>query len=168
MQGMTPLDPETGEGIPGPDWTVGAQAVEVEMNIRTYMYTILKAVSVIDAGTIINPVLAAGQVKGGMNMGLSYASREEFVFDEAGRVLTTQFRTYKVMRFGENPLYAVDFINTPSRQTAYGLRGVGEHGIIGMPAALAAALSQACGVQLFSLPLIPESIWRACKRRAAP
>lgn len=163
LQDMTLLDPETGQGNPGPDWTIGAEAVEVEFNTRTYMYSLLQAVAVLDAGTIINPALAVGQIKGGMSMGLSYASREAFVYDDYARVLTHQFRTYKVLRYGENPSYTVDFVNTPSRQTAYGLRGLGEHGIIGIPAALASALSFACGVQLFSLPLLPESIWRACQ-----
>ncbi|SEB48281.1 xanthine dehydrogenase, molybdenum binding subunit apoprotein [Paenibacillus sp. GP183] len=160
LQGMTYLDPETGKGVPGPDWTVGAQAVEVEWNSRDYTYKILRAVTVIDAGTIINPKLAEGQVKGAMHMGLSFASREGFIFDQQGIVLNTQFRTYKVLRYGENPDYTVEFVVTPSHETAYGLRGIGEHGLIGMPAALANSLSRAAGVPLNRLPLLPELIWR--------
>ncbi|MFC7392162.1 xanthine dehydrogenase family protein molybdopterin-binding subunit [Scopulibacillus cellulosilyticus] len=160
LTGMTFLDPETGKGVPGPDWTVGAQAVEVEWNAYDYTYKILRAVTVIDAGTIINPELAKGQVRGGMHMGLSFASREGFVFSENDIVLNTQFRTYKVLRYGENPEYTVDFIETPSRETAYGLRGIGEHAVIGMPAALANSLSRAAEVPLNQLPLLPELIWR--------
>lgn len=161
LTGMTFLDPETGKGVPGPDWTVGAQAVEVEWNACDFTYRILRAATVIDAGTIINPELARGQVRGGMHMGLSFASREGFVFDKNGVVLNNQFRTYKVLRYGENPHYTVDFVVTPSRETAYGLRGIGEHAVIGMPAALANSLSRAAGVPLNQLPLTPELIWRA-------
>ncbi|TCP29492.1 xanthine dehydrogenase molybdenum binding subunit apoprotein [Scopulibacillus darangshiensis] len=161
LVGMTYLDPDTGKGDPGPDWTVGAQAVEVEFNARDFTYKLLRAATVVDAGTIINPKLAEGQVMGAMNMGLSYASREGFIFDKYGRVLNNQFRTYKLLRYGENPEYKVGFVHTPSRETAYGLRGIGEHGVIGMPAALASSLSRACGVPLNFLPLLPEKIWRA-------
>ncbi|HET7580136.1 MAG TPA: xanthine dehydrogenase family protein molybdopterin-binding subunit [Bacillales bacterium] len=160
LQGMTYLDPETGEGVPGPDWTVGAQAVEVEWNSRDYTYRILRAVTAIDAGTIINPKLAKGQVMGAMSMGLSFASREGFIFNQVGQVINHRLRTYKVLRYGENPGYTVSFVVTPSRETAYGLRGIGEMGVIGMPAALANSLSLASGVSLNHLPLTPELIWR--------
>jgi CO/xanthine dehydrogenase Mo-binding subunit len=156
----TELDPETGKGKTGPDWTVGAQAVEVELDTRDFTYKLIKAVTVMDAGTIINPMYAEGQVKGAMHMGLSFASREGYIFDQLGRVINNQFRTYKVTRFGENPEFQVAFIATPSKETAYGLRGVAEHGLIGMPAALANSLSRAAGVPLNQLPLVPELIWR--------
>jgi CO/xanthine dehydrogenase Mo-binding subunit len=160
INNTTKLDPETGKGKSGPDWTVGAQAVEVELNTRDFTYKLIKAITVMDAGTIINPMYAEGQVKGAMHMGLSFASREGFIFDQLGRVINNQFRTYKVTRFGENPEFQVAFIATPSKETAYGLRGLGEHGLIGMPAALANSLSRAAGVQLNHLPLVPEYIWR--------
>jgi CO/xanthine dehydrogenase Mo-binding subunit len=103
---------------------------------------------------------AEGQVKGAMHMGLSFAAREGFIFDQIGRVINNQLRTYKVTRFGENPEFKVAFIQTPSKETAYGLRGIGELALIGMPAALANALSRASGVELNHLPLVPELIWR--------
>ncbi|MDR0269945.1 xanthine dehydrogenase family protein molybdopterin-binding subunit [Paenibacillus sp.] len=160
MQGITELDPETGKGNPGPEWTVGAQAVEVELNMRDFTYRIVKAVTVIDAGKVINPTFARGQITGGMSMGLSLASREAFLFNDRGTVLNTQFRTYKLIRYGEQPAYFVDFVETPHLEAPYGLRGIGEHGIIGMPAALASALSSAAGIELYELPLTPERIWR--------
>jgi CO/xanthine dehydrogenase Mo-binding subunit len=154
------LDPETGKGIPGLQWTVGAEAVEVEFDTRECTYRILKAASVIDAGKVINEGTARGQVAGGMNMGLSFASREAFLFDAKGAVLNPQLRSYKMIRFGENPIYLVDFVETPFLEGPYGARGIGEHGTIGMPAALANALSVAAEVELNALPLTPELIWR--------
>lgn len=160
MRGLTHMDPETGRGVTGPEWTVGAQAVEVEVNLSDYSYKIVKAATVVDAGKVLNPLLARGQITGGMSMGLSLASREAFVFDQAGAVMNDQLRTYKLLRYGEQPAYSVDFVETPHQEAPYGLRGIGEHGLIGMPAALANSLSTAMGVPLNRLPLTPESIWR--------
>ncbi|QDS34157.1 xanthine dehydrogenase family protein molybdopterin-binding subunit [Brevibacillus brevis] len=160
MRNLTELDPETGKGNPGPEWTVGAQAVEVEFNTKDYTYKIVKAAAVIDAGKVINPKFARSQITGAMSMGLSFASREAFLFNEKGAILNPNFRTYKLIRFGDQPQYLVEFVETPHLEAPYGLRGIGEHGLIGMPAALANSLSNAAGVALNHLPLTPEMIWR--------
>lgn len=166
MKHLTNLEHDTGKGVPGPGWTVGAQAVEVEFDTRYCTYSILKAATVIDAGKIINPKIAEGVVMGGMNMGLSFATREYFQYDNEGRVLNNNLRTYKIMRFGETPDYIVNFIKTPQVDAPYGARGLGEHGVIGMPAALGNSLSVACDTELTKLPLSPESIWKARKEAA--
>ncbi|WP_442603984.1 xanthine dehydrogenase family protein molybdopterin-binding subunit [Paenibacillus sp. KN14-4R] len=160
MRNLTLLDPETGKGNPGPEWTVGAQAVEVELDTRDYTYKIVKAATVIDAGKVINPEFARSQITGAMSMGLSYASREAFQFDDRGAILNPQLRTYKLIRYGEQPEYCIEFVETPHLEAPYGLRGIGEHGLIGMPAALANSLTIAAGVELNHLPLTPEMIWR--------
>jgi CO/xanthine dehydrogenase Mo-binding subunit len=64
------------------------------------------------------------------------------------------------MRFGEHPDYLVEFIETPAQNGPYGARGFGEHGILGMPAALANALSRATGLELDQVPINPELIWK--------
>ncbi|KYP81110.1 xanthine dehydrogenase family protein molybdopterin-binding subunit [Ferroacidibacillus organovorans] len=159
---LTGMDPKTGFGKPGPWWSVGVQGVEVAWNPRDNQYRILKAVTVLDGGTIINVGTATQQMRGGMFMGLSYASCETLQFDDTGRVLNPQLRTYKVLRFGEQPdEYVVDFVQTPCIDGPFGARGIGEYGVIGMPAALANGLSVAAGVDLNHLPLTPEEIWRA-------
>ncbi|GGG03272.1 xanthine dehydrogenase family protein molybdopterin-binding subunit [Paenibacillus abyssi] len=157
---MTYLDPHTGEGRPGPEWNVAAQAVEVELDTREYRYKILKAISVIDAGKVLNPKGAEGQVMGAMSMGLGFAGRESFLFDGQGVVLNASLRDYTLIRYGEHPDYVVEFVETPCVEAPFGARALGEHGLIGMPAALASALSRAAGVRLNELPLIPELIWR--------
>ncbi|VBB06620.1 aldehyde oxidase/xanthine dehydrogenase a/b hammerhead [Lucifera butyrica] len=160
MPGITLLDPYTGAGKPGPYWTVGAQAVEVELDTRDYTYRLRKAATVLDAGKVINPELAEGQVRGGMCMGLGLGTREEFRYSAAGKLAEIRLRNYKVMHYGETPHYLVQFVETPQREAPYGARGLGEHGIIGIPAALANALSAAAQAELNFLPLVPESIWR--------
>jgi xanthine dehydrogenase accessory protein pucB len=158
---LTYLNPETGEGRPGPEWTVAAYGVEVEFDRRDYTYRLLKAATVVDIGKVLNQKAALGQVMGAMSMGLAFAGRETFYYDELGRVLNPQLRTYRPLRYGENPEYLVDFVETPHLDAPYGARGVGEHGLMGMPGALANALSLAAGVSLHNLPLIPELIWKA-------
>ncbi|GIN20455.1 xanthine dehydrogenase family protein molybdopterin-binding subunit [Siminovitchia fordii] len=165
LRHLTQLDKETGAGKPGPEWTVGAQGVEVEIDTRTYRYRLLKAVSVIDIGRVLNQKTAEGQVMGAMNMGLSFGGRETFLFDQYARVLNPQLRTYRPIRYGEQPEYIVDFVQTPQLDAPYGARGVGEHGLIGMPAALANSLSAALQVDLHHLPLTPELLWRSREGR---
>lgn len=163
MSQLTNMDLATGRAVPGPAWTVGAQGVEVEFDTKTFFYKITGAYAVMDAGKILNPSGARGQVTGAMSMGLSWASREGFISNLYGQTLNNQFRTYKTLRFGEQPEYTVEFVNTPQSDGPYGARGLGEHGIIGMPAALSNSLSAAAGVPLNQLPLVPEFIWQQKK-----
>ncbi len=160
MSDLNQLDKETGRGKSGPAWTVGAQAVEIEFDRKEFTYRFIKAATVLDAGRVLNPPMAEGLVKGGMCMGLGLASREYYSFDGEGRMLNTSLRNYKVMHFAEQPQYLVGFVETPQIDAPYQARGIAEHGIIGMPAALGNALSLAAGVELDTLPLTPETIWR--------
>ena len=160
MGDLNPLDQKTGRGKAGPYWTIGAQAVEVEFDKREYTYRLIKAATVMDAGRVLNPAMAEAVVKGGMCMGLGLGSRECFHYDNDGTVLDTSLRTYKVMHFGETPEYLVGFVETPQLDSPYEARGIAEHGIIGMPAALGNALSLAAQAELDELPLVPETIWR--------
>ncbi len=166
MKHLSGMDKETGKGDPGPLWTVGAQAVEVEFDTREYTYGIVKAASVIDAGKVINPATAKGVTMGGMSMGLSLASREAFLYNENGVVLNNNLRTYKPIRSSEEPEFLVEFVETPEIDGPYGARGFGEHGLIGMPGALINSLSSAAQADLNKLPLIPELIWKAKTGRA--
>ena len=161
MSGLTPMEQETGIGKTGPYWTVGAQAVEVEFDKREYTYRLVRAATVMDAGRVLNPAMADAVVKGGMCMGLGLGSRECFHYDQDGKVLNTSLRTYKVMHFGETPEYLVGFVETPQPDSPYEARGIAEHGIIGIPAALGNALSLAADAELDELPLVPETIWRS-------
>ncbi len=159
MSHITDLDDETGKGKPGPAWTVGVQGIELEYDRTNYTYRLLKAFTVLDAGKLINPNTAKGLIMGGMNMGLGLATREAFEYDHEGRLKNTSFRTYKTMRYGENPEYLVEFIETPQIDAPFGARGLAEHGIIAMPAAFANALSLATGKEFDFLPINPQYIW---------
>jgi CO/xanthine dehydrogenase Mo-binding subunit len=161
LRHLSHMDPKTGEGKPGPEWTVAAYGVEVEFDRRDYIYRLVKAAAVVDVGKVMNEKAALGQVMGAMSMGLAFAGRETFYFDELGRVLNPQLRTYRPLHYGENPEYLVGFVETPLLDGPYGARGLGEHGLMGMPGALGNALSLAAGTPLKNLPLTPELIWKA-------
>lgn len=161
MSHITDIDEETGKGKPGPAWTVGAQAIEIEYDPTKFTYRFLKAITVIDAGKVINAKTTRGLLMGGINMGLGIATREAFEYDKDARLQTTTLRTYKPMRFGENPEYIIDFIETPQIDAPFGARGLAEHGIIAIPAAFANAMSHAADYEFDKLPITPEVIWKA-------
>ncbi len=163
LRHLTHIDHETGVGRPGPEYTVGAQGVEIEFDTRDYTYKVLKAYSVIDVGKVLNMKLAQGQVMRAMDMGLNFGSSETFIFSGEGKVLNPRLRSYISFRYGDHPEYIVHFVETPHIDGPYGARGVGEHGLLGMPAALANSLSTAAGIELKKLPLTPELIWREKK-----
>lgn len=161
---LTPMDPETGFGKPGPQWSVGVQVVEVAYHPLDHTYKVLKASTVLDGGKIINYQSAVGQMHSGMYLGLSWASAEGFIFDEKGIVQNSNFRKYDVIRASDAPAYQVDFIETPYADGPYGARGIGEYGVIGMGGALGNSLSAATKTALNQLPITPEFIWQQTKR----
>lgn len=160
LKGLSMLDPRTGQGKTGPDWTLGAQVVEVEADLKTYTYRILSASTVIDIGKVVNPESMRATIAGGMAMGISLSSREGYAYDGDGISKLPNLRTYKLLHIGQEPDYRVGFVETPENLSPYGVRSFAEHGVIGIPAALGNALSAAFGKQLVTLPLTPETIWR--------
>jgi len=160
LKGLSMLEPQTGHGRTGPDWTLGAQVVEVEADLKTSAYRVINASTVIDVGKVINPEAMRAMIAGGMAMGISLSSREGFAYDHDGIPKLPNLRTYKLMHIGQEPDYRVGFVETPETRSPYGVRGFSEHGIIGIPAAFGNALSAAFGKQLMTLPLTPETIWR--------
>lgn len=161
MNHITVLDEETGKGKAGPAWTVGIQVVEIEYDPKMFTYRLIKAITVMDVGKVINPKTSRGLITGGVNMGFGIATREAFEYDRDGKLQTSSLRTYKPMRFGENPEYIVEFIETPQIDAPFGARGLAEHGIIAIPAAFANAISCAASYEFDTIPITPEVIWRA-------
>lgn len=163
LKGLSLLDPETGAGKTGPVWTVGAQVVELEADLKTFTYRLLTASTVLDVGRAINPEGIRASVSGGMAMGISMASHEAYFYGRDGVLQTPNLRTYKLLHIGEEPEYRVQFIETPVEDSPYGVRPYSEHGIIGIPAAFGNALTAAYGRECSTLPLTPEALWRMSK-----
>jgi CO/xanthine dehydrogenase Mo-binding subunit len=166
-QGLTNLDPETGQGLPALNWTYGAHGIEIEIDTDTGMIRVLKIASAFDVGKIINEQQCRSQIVGGVVQGLGSALIEKFVFKD-GRLLNNSFVDYKIPTAKDVPLEMKQFlIETPHPQGPYGARGVAEHPMISVPGAVGNALANATGVDFFELPLDPESVYLGLKRASS-
>lgn len=163
-QGLTNLDPETGQGLPALDWTYGAHAVEIEVDIETGDVEVLKVASAFDVGRALNESLVRGQIKGGVVQGLGSALTEEFKFSREGKFLNPSFVDYKILTSRDIPAEMTQhLIETRQADGPYGARGVAEHPMISIPSALGNALSDALGIDYFRLPLSPERVYFGIK-----
>jgi CO/xanthine dehydrogenase Mo-binding subunit len=164
-QGLTHLDPETGQGKAALNWTYGAHGVCVEVDTETGDVEVLKIASCFDAGKVLHMGAALGQVEGGVLQGLGSALFEGFRFDDKGRLLNNSFVDYKIPTAKDLPRQASQhFVETPHPEGPYGARGVGEHPMISVPSALGNALYDALGIQLCELPLSPERLFLSIKQ----
>jgi CO/xanthine dehydrogenase Mo-binding subunit/aerobic-type carbon monoxide dehydrogenase small subunit (CoxS/CutS family) len=163
-QGLTNLDPETGQGLPALNWTYGAHGVEIEVDTDTGEVRLLRIASAFDAGKVMNQQQCRSQVIGGVVQGLGSALWEKFVFAE-GVLLNNSFVDYKLPTAKDIPVEMQQFfVETPHPQGPYGARGVAEHPMISVPGAIGNAVSDALGVDFFTLPLDPESVYLTIKR----
>jgi len=161
-EGLTNLDPETGQGLPALKWTFGAQGAEVEVDPETGDVKVLKIVSAFDVGRVINPLLIKGQVYGGIVQGIGSALMEEFIYNEKGVLLNNNLTDYKICRAQDIPDQFIFIpIENPQRNAPFGARGVGEHTRISVEPAIANAIHDAVGVDLFEIPMTRERVWKA-------
>jgi CO/xanthine dehydrogenase Mo-binding subunit len=159
---VTNLDSETGQGTRAVvHYTVGAQAVDLEVDTETGEVEVLKIASVYDVGKAINPDLILTQIEGGAVHGMSSAY-EGLKFDEKGRPLNPNLVDYRIATAMDIPreIYG-DFVETPVEDGPWGARGVGEHVMVQTAPAMANALYDALGVRFSELPLSAEKIYLA-------
>jgi CO/xanthine dehydrogenase Mo-binding subunit len=136
--------------------------------VETGRVTVLKVVAVHDAGRVLNPNGAEGQVEGGVVMSLGYSLFEQLELEE-GMVLNPSFADYKLVTSGEVPEIEVTFVGEPDPAGPFGAKGLGEHGCIPTAAAIANAVYDAVGARLYELPLTPERVLAALNtEKAAP
>ncbi|MDI6820130.1 MAG: xanthine dehydrogenase family protein molybdopterin-binding subunit [Candidatus Hodarchaeaceae archaeon] len=164
-EGLTNLDPETGQGLPALMWTFGAQGAEVEVDPETGDVKVIKVVSAFDIGKAINPSLLEGQIYGGIVQGIGSALMEEFIFNGRGVLLNNNLTDYKICRAQDIPDELVFIpIENPQRNAPHGVRGIGEHPRISIEPAIANAIYDAIGVDLFEIPMTREKVWRALQK----
>jgi carbon-monoxide dehydrogenase large subunit len=142
----------------------GAYAAVVEIERETGRLTVHRIAAVDDAGRIINPLLAEGQVVGGAIQGLGAVLTEELVFDEEGQPRNASFMEYLLLSAAEAPELRTAFVESPSPRNPLGAKGIGEGGTIGVPAAIANAVTDALGGLHLDPPFTPEKLWRALNR----
>ncbi|HTX11055.1 MAG TPA: xanthine dehydrogenase family protein molybdopterin-binding subunit [Solirubrobacteraceae bacterium] len=143
----------------------GAYAAAVEIDRDTGRLTVVRLAAVDDAGTIINPLLAEGQVHGGIVQGLGAVLMEEAVHDADGQPRNASFVDYSVPGANEMPSITTAFVHSLSPHNPLGAKGIGEGGAIGTPAAIANAVADALGGDAPDPPFTAEKLWRALSGR---
>lgn len=144
-----------------------AAFAEIELDTETGEYELLDYVSVVDCGTTINPMLAKGQVEGGIVQGWGMASTESVVYNKQGKLLTDSFLTYHMPTTKEIHKLTTEFADSYEPTGPFGAKSVGEIGIDTPPAVLCNAIYNACGVRITTLPITPEKILKALKEKEA-
>ncbi len=157
------LDPETGQGQVFPDFTFGAQAVEVAVDTETGEVNILKAVACHDVGRAINPAAVEGQIAGGSNQGMGYAIMEDFIVEQ-GRIMTPSLSEYMVPTSIDFPPTKVIILESGSGVGPFGAKGIGEPALTPAAPAVANAVANAIGVRIYELPLTAERVLAAIDR----
>jgi carbon-monoxide dehydrogenase large subunit len=156
----------TGMGAPS-----GVHMAYVEVDPDTGIVDLLDYVAVDDAGTIINPLLTAGQIHGGVAQGIGQALYEGVHYDDqTGQVLTGSLLDYPVPRADVLPAIRSHFQETPSPTNPLGVKGIGESGTIGAPPTIVHAVLDALapfGITHLDMPLTPPKIWAAIRAARA-
>lgn len=139
----------------------GTYICEVEVDPETGVTDILKFTAVDDFGTIINPMIVAGQVHGGIAQGVGQALCETCIYDAEGQLQTGSFMDYCMPRADDLPSFTVDVTSTPCTHNPVGAKGCGEAGAIGSPPAVINAITDAIGVRDIAMPATAHKVWQA-------
>jgi CO/xanthine dehydrogenase Mo-binding subunit len=140
----------------GPGFAV--HIVDVEIDKATGKADVLRYTAVQDAGTAVYPPYVEGQMQGGMAQGVGWALNEEYVYDANGRMLNSSYLDYRMPTALDLPHLETVIVEVPNPLHPYGVRGVGETGIVPPLAAIANAVSDALKVRFLELPLSPRNI----------
>jgi len=145
----------------------GAYGAVVEIERATGRLRVLRIAAVDDAGTIVNPLLAEGQVIGGTAQGLGECLVEEAVYDDEGNPTFASFIGYSLLTAAEMPPVITAFVETPSPLNPLGAKGIGEGGAIGTPGAVANAVADALGGVRVDPPFSDDKLWRALREASS-
>ncbi len=146
---------------PGPTFSGAVHLAVVEVDADSGRVQVLRYVVVEDCGPLVNPTIVEGQIHGAVAQGLGEALREAIVYDGDGQLLTGTLMDYALPRADEVPSFEIGHVETPSPIMPGGVKGMGEGGTIGAPAALANAVADAVrplGIRIVALPIRPESL----------
>ncbi len=157
------IDPDTGQGFAYPDFTYGAHAVELAVDVETGEVAVLKSVGCHDVGRAVNPAAVAGQIEGGAVMGLGCALSEEFKL-QRGRPATPSLGEYLIPTAIDVPgTNQAIILESASGLGPFGAKGIAEAAFTPVAPAIANAVAEAIGVRIFELPITPEKIVKALR-----
>ena len=150
-----------------PTFPFGAHVAVAEVDTETGKATLLRHITVDDAGRVLNPVLAEGQRHGGIAQGVAQALLEEVRYDPDGNPLTSTLADYAAITATELPSFELVGMETPTTVNPLGVKGIGEAGTIGAtPAALSAVVDAVAhlGVRHIDMPATPLRVWTAIRK----
>lgn len=141
----------------------GVHIVDAQVDPETGKTSIPRYTVIQDAGKAVHPAYVEGQFQGGAAQGIGWALNEEYVYGEDGRLQNAVFLDYRIPVASDLPMIDTVIVEVPNPGHPYGVRGVGETGIVPPLAAIANAVSRAAGVRMFELPMSPPRILAALK-----
>ena len=144
-------------------YPAGAHIAEVEVDEETGVVDLVSFVAVDDFGHVINPMIVDGQVHGGLAQGAGQALMEHGIYDGNGQLQTGSYMDYCMPRADDLPDFVVDTTVTPCTHNPLGVKGCGEAGAIGSPAAIVNAVSDALDGHNIAMPATSEQVWRALR-----
>ncbi|MGI9354571.1 MAG: molybdopterin-dependent oxidoreductase [Rhizobiaceae bacterium] len=153
-----PLD-ENGQGTPYAVYGYGAQIAEIEVDTKLGTVKVTRIVAAHDLGRVINPLLAEGQIEGGIAQGLGMALMEEYVPG-----LTENLHDYLIPTVGDMPPVQSILIEKPDPEGPMGAKGLGEHVLIPTAPAILNAIRHATGVKIAKLPALPHRVFAAINK----
>lgn len=154
------IDPDTGQGDIWPDFTFGAQAVEISVDTETGEIELLKSAACHDVGRAINPAAVRGQIAGGSHQGLGYALMEEYVVSK-GYTQTPSLAEYLIPTAMDFPDTEVIVLESGTGIGPFGAKGIGEPALTPAAPAVANAVADALGVRIRQVPFTPERVLEA-------
>jgi carbon-monoxide dehydrogenase large subunit len=137
----------------------GCHVAEVEIDPETGIIEVVRYFMVNDFGTVINPMLVAGQAHGGVVQGIGQALMERTVYDPQGQPLTGSYMDYAMPRASDAPSFAIETHSVPCKTNRLGVKGCGEAGCAGALPSVMNAVVDALG-QHVDMPVTPEKVWR--------
>ena len=149
---------------PNATWPFGAHLAMVEVDPDTGDVKILKYITVDDCGNVVNPMIVAGQVHGGVVQGIGQAMFEEAIYDSDGNLLTGSLLDYPIPTASDVPFFTLNSTVTPTFCNSLGAKGIGEAGTIGSAQTIVNAVVDALeplGVKHIDMPLRPRRVWAA-------
>jgi carbon-monoxide dehydrogenase large subunit len=161
--GLAAREDFVGQGLLYP---FGSHLAMVEVDPETGRTRVLRHVTVDDSGPIVNPLLAAGQVHGGLAQGIGQALWEWGRYDAGGQLLSGSLMDYAVPKAEDLPAFETGHTETPSPRTPLGVKGIGESATIGSTPAVANAVLDALaplGIRDLDVPLTPDAVWQAIR-----
>jgi len=145
-------------------YTFGTHGVRVKVDEETGKVDILQYIAAHDVGKAINPLLLEGQVYGGVLMGIGYALTEQVIL-EKGEMMNPNFRDYKILTAKDAIAIEAPVLETADKDGPYGAKGIGEPGCVPTAPAIANAVYDAIGVRIKDLPITPEKVLAAIKKK---